>query len=163
MNKLLIKQLVILSLIVGAALGVVTIIPYIGLLAFLAMVFVSSSIVMIYMKKNNFIGKLIIKDGAVLGSVIGFFSCIGFCTTLIPLAAIISLINHLWFHKLTWYSSMGVWFTNGFGGFFVLLMMVLFVAMLCALFNAFSGLATVFFYDQFLNEEQDNETFHIDM
>ncbi len=163
MNKLMLKQMVVLSLILGAILGVITIIPYINLLSFLAMIFVSAPIIMVYMKKNDFIGKLIPKDGASFGAAIGFFSCIGFCATLVPLAAIISFINDKWFHYLTWYSSMGIWFKNGLGGFFVLLMMVLFVAMLCALFNAFSGLATIYFYDQFLNTEEENETFHIDM
>lgn len=161
MNIVLIKQLSILSLILGAALGVITIIPYIGLLSFMAMMFVASAIVLIYMKKNNLIGKLIPKDGAIFGAISGFVSCLGFCLTLVPLAAIIALINDIWFHNLTWYSSMGLWFKNGLGGFLILLMMVFFVAILSALMNAFAGLATVYFYGQFLNEEQ-NETFHID-
>lgn len=161
MNKIFIKQISVLSLILGAVLGVITIIPYIGLIAFLTAMFATAVIVLIYMKKNNFIGKLTPKDGALFGAIIGFISCLGFCLTLVPLAAIIAFINHLWFHKLTWYSSMGLWFINGISGFMILLMMVFFVATLSALMNAFSGLATVYFYDQFLNEEE-NATFHID-
>lgn len=162
MNKILIKQLSVLSLILGAILGVITIIPYLGVLAFIAQMFVAATLVLIYLKKNNMLGKLLPKDGALYGAIIGFISCIGFCITLVPIAAIISLINNLWFHKLVWYSSMGLWFTNGLSGFFVLILMVFFVAILSALMNAFSGLATLFFYDQFLNEEETNETFHID-
>lgn len=162
MNKVLIKQLAVLSLILGAALGVITIIPYIGAISFMALMFVASAIVLIYMKKNNLVGKLIPKDGALFGAISGFIACLGFCLTLVPLAAVIALINDTWFHKLTWYSSIGLFLKNGLGGFLLLLMMVFFVAILSALMNAFSGLATVYLYDQFLNEEEENVTFHID-
>lgn len=162
MNIMLIKKMAALSLILGAALGVITIVPYIGFFSFMALMFVSGAMVLVYMKKSDMIGKLIPKDGALFGAIIGFVACLGFCLTLVPLAAIVAWINNLWFHKLTWHSSMGMWFTNGLGGFLVLLMMVFFVSLLSALMNAFSGLATVYLYDQLLNKEDDNQTFHID-
>lgn len=162
MNIMLIKKMAVLSLILGAALGIITIIPFIGFFSFMTLMFLSSAIVLVYMKKHDMIGKLIPKDGALFGSIIGFVACLGFCLTLVPLAAIIAWINNLWFHKLTWYMSMGMWFKNGLGGYIVLFMMVFFVALLSALMNAFSGLATVHLYSQLLNKEDDNQTFHID-
>lgn len=154
MNQLLIKQTCILSLVLGAILGVITIIPFIGAFSFLTLMFVASSIVLIYMKKNNMLGKLIPKDGALLGAIIGFTSFIGFSISFIPLATIIGL-----FYKGSYYLGISMLFRIGF---FVMIMMVVFVAMLSALMNAFSGLATVYIYSQMLNTEESNATFTID-
>lgn len=154
MNKILMKQISILSFILGAILGVITIIPFIGTISFLAIMFTASTIVLLYMKKNNMIGKLIPKDGALYGSIIGFISFLGFSISFVPLATIIGL-----FYKNSYYLGVSMLFRIGF---FVLIMMIIFVAMLCALMNAFSGLATVYFCDQILNKEEENVTFTID-
>lgn len=162
MNILILKKMSALSFIFGVMLGVIAVIPVIGTLAFMILMFISATLVLIYLKRKNLIGMLIPKDGAIYGAVIGFVSCIGFCASMVPLATLIAYINHLWFHKLVWYSSIRIWFTSGIGGFLVLLMMIFFVAMLSALMNAFAGLATVYFYDQILNKEDTDNTFHID-
>ncbi len=162
MNITLIKQSTILSLIFGGILGVIAIIPFIGLLAFLTMMFASASLIMIYMHKQNQMGLLIPKDAAILSSLIGFASCIGFCTTMIPIAALIALANHLWFHKLVWYASIGIWFSYGIAGIIVLVFMVIFVAIIAALMNACAGLGTAYVYGQIINKEETNETFFID-
>lgn len=162
MNITLIKQSAILSLIFGGIMGVIAIIPFIGLIAFLAMMLSSAALIMIYMKKQDLMGLLIPKDAAILSSLIGFASCLGFCTTMIPLAALVALANHLWFHKLIWYSSIGIWFSYGIAGIIVLIFMVVFVAIIAALMNACVGLATVYIYGQIINKEETNETFFID-
>jgi len=144
----------ILSLILGAALGIITIIPYVGLVSFMALMFLSSTAVILYMKKYNLIGRLIPRDGSIFGAIIGFVSFLGFSVTFVPLATLIGL-----FYKGSYYLGISMLFRIGF---IVLLMMIIFVAMLSALMNAFSGLATVYFCDQILNTEENNETFHID-
>lgn len=154
MNQILLKQTAILSLILGAGLGIITIIPFIGAISFFTIMFLASTVVLIYMNKNNMIGKLIPRDGALLGALIGFLSFIGFSITFVPLATIIGL-----FYKGSFYLGISLMFRSGF---FVLIMMVAFVAMLSALMNSFSGLATVYFYGQMLNTEDNNSTFSID-
>ncbi len=154
MNKILIKQISVLSLILGAVLGAITIIPYVGILSFLAQMFVAGTIVLLYMKKNDFVGKLTPRDGGIYGSIIGFVSFIGFSLTFVPIATVIGL-----FVKGSYYTGISMLFRIGF---IVLIMMVIFVAILSALMNAFSGLATVYFSDQLINEEDQIETFHID-
>ncbi|MDD3237400.1 MAG: hypothetical protein PHV37_04815 [Candidatus Gastranaerophilales bacterium] len=162
MNINILKEMSLLGAIFGLALGIIAILPWIGTLSFLALMFLSATAVIVYLKKQNKIGLLTTRDGAIYGAIIGFVSCIGFCCSMIPLASIIAFINHLWFHKLVWYSSIGIWFLNGIGGFLVLIMMIIFVGILSGLMNSFGGLATVYFYDQILNREDTNETFHID-
>jgi len=162
MNVTLIKQSALLSVIFGGILGVIAIIPIVGLFAFLTMMFAAAAIIMIYMHKQSMLGLLIPKDAAILSSLIGFGSCIGFCTTMIPIAALIALANHLWFHKLVWYASIGIWFSYGIAGIIVLVFMVIFVAIIAALMNAGVGLGAVYLYGQILNKEETNETFYID-
>ena len=155
MNKVLMKQMTILSLILGAALGIVTIVPYVGLVSFLTVMFLSSTAILVYLKKKDIINRIIPKDGILYGSLIGFMSFIGFSLTFVPLATIIGL-----FYKGSYYLGISMLFRIGF---FVLIMIIIFVAILSALINAFSALATLYFYDQILNKEEENETFHIDM
>ena len=58
MNILLLKQISILSLIAGAALGVVTIIPFIGGIAFLFLMMCIGAALIIYLKKMTLVGFL---------------------------------------------------------------------------------------------------------
>lgn len=162
MNNILLKQMALLSLIFGAALGVISVIPIIGTLAFMTLMFLSATFVILKLKKSDFLGKLTTRDGTLYGALVGFVACWGFCATMVPLASLISFINHMFFHKLLWYSSISIWFTNGIGGIFVLVMIIMFVALLSALMNSFGGLVTTYFGDQILNKEESDTTFHID-
>lgn len=157
MNLLLVKQTAILSAILGGILGVLTLIPIINGLAFLVLVLCISAVVLVYMKKNELIGIIDLREGALLGGVIGFVSFIAFSIVFIPLVSIIGLI----FVK---YNSYGVLYLLKASGFFVLIMLVIFLAVLSALMNAFSGLATAYFYEVlsgFKKEENENIDFEI--
>lgn len=136
----LIKQMTILSTILGLILGVLTIIPFIGQFAFFALIVLSTPIIFIYMKKLEMIGILDIKQGAIYGSIIGFVAFIAFCISFMPLAVIISFIS-----KGAHYLWAGLLVKEGF---FILIMLILFVSILVALMNAFSGLVTMYFYNQ---------------
>ncbi len=65
MNLLLLKQLSILSAFAGAILGAITIIPYISLLTFLIAVTCLSAFVLAYLKQNDLIGIISIKEGCI--------------------------------------------------------------------------------------------------
>ena len=115
MNILLLKQISILSLIAGAALGVVTIIPFIGGIAFLFLMMCIGAALIIYLKKMTLVGFLELKDGALYGGIAGFVSFLGFAAVYFPLASIIGLI-----FKNSQYSL--VTFSVGSGFFVVLLL-----------------------------------------
>ena len=78
MNELLMKRMALLSAIFGLAAGVITVIPFISSLSFLALMVFAAVIVLIYMKKKNFIGYLEPKEGSIYGAIIGFVSFIAF-------------------------------------------------------------------------------------
>lgn len=150
MNELLMKRIAFLSAILGLIAGVITVIPFISSLSFLALMVFAAVIVLIYMKKKNFIGYIEPKEGSIYGAIIGFISFIGFCVSFLPLATIIGLI-----YKGSFYLGISLIVRSGI---FVIILMVLFVAMLSALINAFSGLVTAYIYTQIEEKPEENKT-----
>ncbi len=150
MNELLMKRIAFLSAILGLIAGVITVIPFISSLSFLALMVFAAVIVLIYMKKKNFIGYIEPKEGSIYGAIIGFISFIGFCVSFLPLATIIGLI-----YKGSFYLGISLIVRSGI---FVIILMVLFVAMLSALINAFSGLVTAYIYTQIEEKPEENRT-----
>lgn len=140
MNPILIKQTSILSAILGGILGVVTLIPFIRNFSFMLLILCISAVIIIYMKKNDLIGIIDIREGAILGAIIGFVSFIAFSIVFIPLVAIIGLI----FKN---YYTFGISYLIKASGFFVLIMLIIFMGILSALMNAFSGLVTAYVYE----------------
>ena len=137
MNILLLKQISILSLIAGAALGVVTIIPFIGGIAFLFLMMCIGAALIIYLKKMTLVGFLELKDGALYGGIAGFVSFLGLI------------------FKNSQYSL--VTFSVG-SGFFVVLLLSIFVAILSAVINSFSALAATYIYAQLEPRPEENTT-----
>lgn len=149
-KQVLLKQMAILSAILGLVLGVLTVIPIIGQFAFFALVVLATPIIFVYMKKLDMIGILDIKQGAIYGAVVGFAAFIAFSISFMPLAAIISFIS-----KGTHYLWVGLLVKEGF---FILIMLVLFVSILAALMNAFSGLVTMYIYNQIEQKPMESQT-----
>ena len=140
MNKLIIKQVSVLSVILGGILGVLTLIPFIRNFSFTLLILAIAAVIIIYMKKNDLIGIIDVKEGAILGAIIGFVSFIAFSIVFVPLVTIIGLI----FKN---YYTFGISYMLRASGFFVLVMLVLFMALLSALMNSFAGLITAYAYE----------------
>ena len=150
MNKLLMKRMTLLSVILGLAAGVITVIPFISSVAFLVLMVFAAVIILIYMKKKNFVGYIEPKEGSIYGAIIGFVSFIAFCVSFLPLASIIGLM-----YKGSFYLGISLIVRSGI---FVIILTVLFVAMLSALINAFSGLVTAYIYSQIEQKPEENRT-----
>jgi len=140
MNPLLVKQTAILSAILGGILGVLTLIPFVRNFTFLILMLCISAVIIVYMKKNDLIGIIDVKEGAILGGIIGFVSFIAFSIVFMPLVSIIGMI----FKN---YYTFGIKYFFAASGFFVLLLLVVFMAILSALMNSFAGLVTAYFYE----------------
>lgn len=143
MNKLQIKQIAILSAVFGAFLGIGTLIPYIGILSFLICTFAMGSIILFYLQKIELIGELETKLWSIYGAISGFVGFLGFSITFVPLATIIGL-----FVKTSYYLGISIMFRIGF---FITLLMVLFVALISALMNGFGAMTTSYalnFYNE---------------
>jgi ABC-type sulfate transport system permease component len=110
----------------------------------------AGSAVIIYMKKMSLTGFLDPKDGAFFGALSGFMSFIGFALTFLPLATILGI-----FFKSSYFMGISLIVRSGV---FVLLLTLIFVALLSALMNAFSGLATAYIYAQTEQRPEENVT-----
>lgn len=157
MNTLLVKQSSILSAILGAAIGVLTLIPIVRNLTFMVLILCLSAVVIVYMKRHDLVGILDVREGALLGGIIGFVSFVAFSIVYIPLVSIISLIFKS-------YNTSGIIYLVNASGFFVLVMLVLFLAVLSALMNAFAGLTTIYVYEilsGIKKEQNENVNFEI--
>lgn len=153
MNPLLVKQVSILSAILGGILGVLTLIPFVRNFSFLLLILGVSAVIIIYMKKNDLIGIIDVREGAILGAIIGFVSFIAFSIVFIPSVMLVGLILSLF--KIN-YNTYGI---NIFiqTGFFVLVLLMLFLGILSALMNAFSGLVTAYVYEILTGIKKDEK------
>lgn len=157
MNLLLLKQTSILSAILGAILGVLTTIPFVRNFTFMILILFIGAVVLVYMKKNDLIGIFDVKEGAVLGAVIGFVSFIAFSIVFVPLTSLIGLVFKS-------YYTYGLTYMLRASGFFVLVMLVGFLGLLSALMNAFSGLVTAYVYEVLLGiKKEQNESMEFEI
>ncbi len=150
LNKSLIKNIAVLSGLLGVILGLISIIPVIGYFTFFIQIILSAPLVIYYMKKLELFGYFDTKEGAIYGAIIGFVSFLGFSVSFFPLAAIIGFI-----FKGSSYSWVSWFFPSGV---LALIMLIFFVTLLSALMNAFSGLVAVYLYNQIEEKPEEVKT-----
>lgn len=150
MNILLLKQLSILSAILGGSLGLITLIPFIGSIAFLFLMMCAGAALIIYMKRKALVGFIEPKDGALYGAITGFVSFLAFSVVYMPIAAIVGLIFKNSQYSLITFSVKS--------GFFVIVLLVVFIAILSAVMNSFSAMAATYIYSQIEPKFEDNMT-----
>ena len=134
-----IKRLFNFSIIFGAILGITALIPILGIVVFLIMLFCASFIIMIFLKQIGYLTSLNEKAGIVYGALSGFFAFIGFSAAFLPSSYLLSLII-----KESYYTGIGIILKSGFS---LSIMLILFIGILCAMMNAFSGLASIYFFN----------------
>lgn len=141
MNLLILKQLSILSLFAGAILGFITIIPYVSLFSFLILILCLSAFIITYLKQNDLIGLISVREGCIFGAVIGFVSFISFSIIYAPISMLIGWLVPAY--------SQGFlrFFMTSFGSVIVMILLMLLMAGISALFNGFAGLITAYVYE----------------
>lgn len=162
MNQIILKQTAILSAILGGILGLLTLIPFVQGFSFLFLFIGVAALVIIYMKKNDLIGIIDVKEGMALGAIIGLVSFLAFSIVFIPLVTILGVILRL-FHLHYNMFGLDIFIQSGF---FVLLIIIVFMGGLSALTNAFTGLVTAYFYEVLTGvkkEEKQEENFDFEI
>ncbi len=141
MNLLLLKQLSILSGFAGVILGLVTIVPYISLFSFLILITCLSAFVLVYLKQNELIGLISVREGCIFGAVIGFVSFIAFSVVYAPISMLLGWL-------FTSYTQGFLrFFMTSFGSVVVMILLMILMAGISAMFNGFTGLVTVYVYE----------------
>ncbi len=142
MNITLIKQMGIFSALIGAFVGIVTLIPLIGNIVYTIFYIALSAILIVYLKKIDILGDITMKEGGILGAVIGVVSNIAFLCVYLPIITIIQLL-----FGNGWIGQMIVACFSSFLSFLCLIFMIIFVVLLSALMNGFAGAAIVYIYE----------------
>ena len=141
MNLLLLKQLAILSAFAGAILGFITIIPYISALSFSILIFFLSAFILVYLKQNDLIGIISVREGCIFGAVIGFISFIAFSIVYSPISMLLGWLIPAYTQGFLRF------FMTSFGSVVVMILLMILMAGISALFNGFTGLVTAWVYE----------------
>ena len=141
MNLLLLKQLAILSAFAGAILGFVTIIPYVSALSFAILIFFLSAFILVYLKQNDLIGIINIREGCVFGAIIGFVSFMAFSIIYSPISMLLGWLIPAYTQGFLRF------FMTSFGSVVVMILLMILMAGISALFNGFTGLVTAWVYE----------------
>jgi len=142
MNLLLLKQLSILSAIVGVIFGLVTVIPYISFFSFLILITCIAAFILAYLKQNDLIGIISIREGCIFGAVIGFVSFLAFSVAFTPISMLLG-----WLIPSYTQGFLRFFLSGGFGSVIVMVLLIVLMAGISALFNGFSGLVTAYVYE----------------
>ena len=94
-----------------------------------------------YLKQNDLIGLISVKEGCIFGAVIGFVSFISFSIIYAPISMLIGWLVP------TYSQGFLRFFLTSFGSVIVMILLMLLMAGISALFNGFAGLITAYVYE----------------
>ena len=141
MNLLILKQLSILSAIAGAILGMITIIPYVSMISFSILILFLSAFILAYLKQNDLIGIISIREGCIFGAVVGFVSFIAFSIIYTPISMVLGWLIPSYTQGFLRF------FMSSFGSVVVMILLMILMAGISAMFNGFAGLVTAWVYE----------------
>ena len=142
-DYILLRQIAILSIFFGFLLGVVTLIPYAGAISFVFLLCFVAPLVIWILIKYGCLSLSSIKDSVIAGAISGFISYLGFSIIYVPISVILMKYFHI-------AANYGVGLMLGNASFFILVVISLFMGVLSATINAFTGFLTFSVLD-FLN------------
>lgn len=157
MNLLLLKQISILSAFAGVIFGLITVIPYVSAFSFFTLILFLSAIILVYLKQNDLIGIISVREGCIFGAVIGFVSFIAFAAVYTPISMILGWLIPAYTQGFMRF------FLSSFGSIVVMVLLIVFMAGISALFNGFAGLVTAYIYELITGiKKEPNENTSID-
>ena len=152
MNKSVFKVIILLSIFLGIVSGVLTIVPYVGEIVFWLLITISAPIVMIFLMLHNFLEIVDVRQSVVIGSLIGFVSFLTFSAVYIPSVILLAKYIH-------YSSNYGVSLLLSHSTFGLIVMLAIFMGILSATINSFSGFVTYYiveFKKSLNNNNQQN-------
>ncbi len=142
-NYILLRQISILSIFFGILLGIVTLIPYAGAISFIFLICFIAPLVIWILVKYGCLSLSSIKDSIIVGAIAGFVSYLGFSVVYVSISVILMKFFHI-------AANYGVGLMLGNASFFILVVISVFMGVLSATVNAFTGFLT-FYVLEFLN------------
>lgn len=137
MNISLIKLIAMMSGFLGILAGLLAVVPYIGGFVFFLLMCCSAVMVMGFMLKIRILTLESVQESAVIGGIIGFLSFIAFSFVYMPLVLILLKV-------FKYHANYGVALALNNSNIWVIIFVSLFMAILNATINAFTGFLTYY-------------------
>jgi len=137
MNKVVLKYLSILGMLAGTVFGVLGAIPYVGGFALFAVLFLSAPVVMLLLIMSGKLDLTTPKDSIINGALTGFFANITFSFAYSIVVALLYITV-----KFTTNPFLTAMIINS--PVWLLIVIILFIGVLTATTNAFSGFLTYY-------------------
>ena len=109
-----------------------------------------SAFVLAYLKQNELIGIISVREGCIFGAVIGFVSFLAFAVVFTPISMLLGWLIP------SYTQGFMRFFLGSFGSFIVMIFLIIFMGGISALFNAFSGLVTAYVYELITGIKKEN-------
>jgi hypothetical protein len=142
-DLILLKRISILSAFFGAILGFITLIPFIGTFSLVFLLCFIAPLVIWILIKYNCLSLSSIKDSIIVGAIAGAVSYLGFSIIYIPISVVLMKLFHI-------SANYGIGLILVNANFFILVVLSLFMSVLGATVNAFTGFLT-FYVIELLN------------
>ena len=139
-DYILLRQISILSVFFGALLGVITLIPFIGTFSFIFLICFIAPLVIWILIKYECLSLTSIKDSIITGALSGFISYMGFSIIFIPASILL-----MKFFQIA--SNYGIGLMLNDDNAFILIVLSVFMGVLSATVNAFTGFLTFYVID----------------
>ncbi len=139
-DYILLRQISILSVFFGALLGVITLIPFIGTFSFIFLICFIAPLVIWILIKYECLSLTSIKDSIITGALSGFISYMGFSIIFIPASILLMQFFHI-------ASNYGIGLMLNDANAFILIVLSIFMGVLSATVNAFTGFLTFYVID----------------
>ena len=159
MDKFVVKNIIIFSLMLGVILGLLAPIPYVGTVMLVVALLLSAPIIMFYLIMDNKLELTTTKDSIITGAIVGFAVNISFSVAYASVVAILAkTINYSSNYILTtMIVNSPIWLLGVF---------IIFIGVLCATTNAFGGFLTYYLinfnrdmYEKQLSQIKDDDVF----
>lgn len=149
MDKSLLKLILFISIFIGVLAGVLTAVPYIGELAFWILLCLSAVIEMAFLIKVGVLELESVQESVTVGGIIGFVSFMSFSVVYMPIVLILLKL-------FKFYTNYGVAVMLGAANIGIIILLAVFMAVLSATINAFTGFLTYYIYE-FIKTLDKNE------
>ena len=135
MNKSVLKIITLLSIFLGIVSGLLTIIPYAGEIVFWLLLVLAAPAVILFLTNQKVLEIETVRQSVVIGGLIGFVSFLAFSAVYFPAVILLARI-------FNYSSNYGVSVSHASFG--LLVMLAVFMGVLAATINAFSGFVTYY-------------------
>ena len=147
MDLILLRQISVLSILFGGILGILTLVPYLGTITFTFLICFIAPLVIWLLIENKCLILEDAKDGIIVGSISGFISFMAFSIFFVPISIILMKFFNI-------ASNYGVGLMVANANFFLLVVISVFLGIVGATVNAFTGFLTFYVVELINNSKK---------